>query len=92
MVVPGPVATATPPHRDAALAAYAMESGGSPQHVQLKLLRVLFGVKLSLYQRILKRCAEDCSNQYLAGLAYDCTRVLVHLSVPSYTHQIDFHI
>ena len=34
MVVPGPVATATPPDRDAALAASAMESWGSPQHVQ----------------------------------------------------------
>ena len=56
---------------------YAMESAQltPPQltridHVHFKAIRRIFGIKSSFYHRVLNPTAEECSNQYLTGLAY----------------------
>ena len=62
---------------------YAMESAQltAPQltkidHVHLKALRRIFGIKSSFYHRVINPSGEDCSNQYLAGLACNSRRVV----------------
>ena len=57
---------------------HAMESAQlSPSHltrinhVHFKSLRRIFGIKSSFYHRVLNPTATECSNTYLAGLAYD---------------------
>ena len=62
---------------------YAMESAQltAPQltridHVHFKALRRIFGIKSSFYHRVLNPSRADCSNQYLAGLAYKSRRVV----------------
>ena len=69
---------------------YAMESAQltAPQltkidHVHFKALRRIFGIKSSFYHRVLNPSGEDCSNQYLAGLANDSRRVVTPSQVYS---------
>ena len=61
---------------------YAMDSELlSPSQIQkmnsvhFKSLRRIFKVKSSFYHRVLEPTTADCSNEYLAGLAYDVKRV-----------------
>ena len=60
---------------------YAMDSELlSPSQIQkmnsvhFKSLRRIFKVKSSFYHRVLEPTTADCSNEYLAGLAYDVKR------------------
>ena len=62
---------------------YAMESAQltPPQltrmdHVHFKSIRRIFGIKSSFYHRVLNPTNEECSTQYLAGLAYNSRRVI----------------
>ena len=62
---------------------YAMESAQPtpPQltridHVHFKSIRRIFGIKSSFFHRVLNPTGEDCSNQYLVGLAYNSRRVI----------------
>ena len=43
--------------------------------VHFKSLRRVFKFKSSFYHRVLEPSTADCSNEYLAGLAYDTKRV-----------------
>ena len=43
--------------------------------VDSKSLRRVFKIKSSFYHRVLEPSTADCSNEYLAGLAYDTKRV-----------------
>ena len=61
---------------------YAMDSALlSPSQIQKmnsvdsKSLRRVFKIKSSFYHRVLEPSTADCSNEYLAGLAYDTKRV-----------------
>ena len=61
---------------------YAMDSALlSPSQIQkinsvhFKSLRRIFKIKSSFYHRVLEPSTADCSNEYLAGLAYDTKRV-----------------
>ena len=45
-------------------------------HVHYKALRRIFGIKSSFYHRVLNPSGEECSNQYLAGLAYNSRRLV----------------
>ena len=61
---------------------YAMDSALlSPSQIQkmntihFKSLRRIFEIKSSLYHRVLEPTTADCSNEYLAGLAYDSKRI-----------------
>ena len=59
---------------------YAMDSALlSPSQIQIvntvKSLRRVFKIKPSFYHRVLEPSSADCSNEYLAGLAYDIKRI-----------------
>ena len=61
---------------------YAMDSALlSPSQIQkmntvhFKSLRRVFKIKSSFYHRVLEPTNADCSNEYLAGLAYDIQRI-----------------
>ena len=45
-------------------------------HVHFKAIRRIFGIKASFYRRVLNPTAEECSNQFLTGLAYNFRRVV----------------
>ena len=45
-------------------------------HVHFKSIRRIFGIKSSFYHRVLNPSTEECSNQFLTGLAYNSRRVI----------------
>ena len=45
-------------------------------HVHYKSLRRIFGIKSSFFHRVINPTSEDCSNQYLSGLAYNSRQVI----------------
>ena len=51
-------------------------------HVHYKSLRRIFGIKSSFYHRVINPTSEDCSNQYLSGLAYNSRRVITPTLLP----------
>ena len=45
-------------------------------HVHFKSIRRIFGINSSFFHRVLNATGEECSNQYLVGLAYNSRRVI----------------